>query len=273
MWRKEQYMINKRIITLISLILIIANVLLAYKPAIIFQGKITDENGVRITGNYPVIFSIYENETGGGALWTEIHNNIKFENGIFSVELGSEVSFDNLGFDKSYYLGINVNNAGELLPRTKINYNMFSIKSAYSDTAAVAKKLDSDAQTQGSLTVAGDLIVDKSLTVADSLTVKKYLEVADAVMVNKYLEVADTLTVNNNFIIKKDGKVGINNLNPTERLDVTGNVKATQFIGDGSQLTNLRYNSLTGDIISKSEVNVLMNNISIDTSNLKKEMV
>ena len=35
------------------------------------------------------------------------------------------------------------------------------------------------------------------------------------------------------------GNVGINEANPSEKLHVSGNVKATKFIGDGSELTNL----------------------------------
>ncbi len=35
------------------------------------------------------------------------------------------------------------------------------------------------------------------------------------------------------------GRVGVGNTNPTETVDVTGTVKATNFKGDGSLLTNL----------------------------------
>jgi len=35
------------------------------------------------------------------------------------------------------------------------------------------------------------------------------------------------------------GRVGVGTIAPSEKLDVDGNVKATRFIGDGSQLTNL----------------------------------
>ncbi|KQC33403.1 hypothetical protein AAU57_08810 [Nonlabens sp. YIK11] len=41
------------------------------------------------------------------------------------------------------------------------------------------------------------------------------------------------------FINESDGFVGINNETPNERLDVIGNVKATNFIGNGSQLTGV----------------------------------
>ena len=42
-----------------------------------------------------------------------------------------------------------------------------------------------------------------------------------------------------------NGQIGIGLENPTEKLEVEGNVKATGFIGSGSGLTNLQWNSLS----------------------------
>nr|MBP7654630.1 hypothetical protein [Candidatus Dependentiae bacterium] len=203
--------------------------LFAENYTIIFQGKLTESTGTRVSGIFPVIFSMYSSEFGGQALWTETHNNINFENGIFTAELGSINSIGNLQLDRVYYIGINVNNSGELQPRTKINYNMFSIKSVYADTASAANYLNVNAVSLGSLTII------------------------------------DTLTVNDLFVVKKDGKIGINTLTPSEQLEVSGKIKATYFMGDGSQLTNVQYNSLTGDAISGSEVRNLLNTIRNDS--------
>ncbi len=43
----------------------------------------------------------------------------------------------------------------------------------------------------------------------------------------------------NGITLKRGGNVGIGTTNPSEKLQVNGKVKATHFIGDGSQLTNL----------------------------------
>ena len=50
--------------------------------------------------------------------------------------------------------------------------------------------------------------------------------------------------------IRADGKVGVNTTNPSEILDVFGNVKATSFIGDGSSLQNLNASSVTTGTLS-----------------------
>jgi hypothetical protein len=46
-------------------------------------------------------------------------------------------------------------------------------------------------------------------------------------------------TITPTATFKNNGRVGINIVEPTEQLEVSGNVKATKFIGDGSQLTGI----------------------------------
>ncbi len=55
--------------------------------------------------------------------------------------------------------------------------------------------------------------------------------------------------------IENNGNVGIGTTTPSEKLDVSGNVKATAFIGDGSQLTNVGASSSgnTTDVIINAD--------------------
>jgi len=65
--------------------------------------------------------------------------------------------------------------------------------------------------------------------------------------------------------ILSDGKVGIGKNNPSTILDVNGTVTATSFSGNGANITNIPYSSITGlpstfpptmtDIYTKTEVN------------------
>ena len=54
-----------------------------------YQGKVTDDQGNPLNGNYDMIFSIYDALTGGNQLWSETQPEVSVENGIFSVLLGS----------------------------------------------------------------------------------------------------------------------------------------------------------------------------------------
>ncbi len=70
---------------------------------------------------------------------------------------------------------------------------------------------------------------------------------------------------NNAFVVLKNGKVGIDVDQPTEQLDVNGNIKTSgNFIGDGSQLTNLQ-----GDghwLMNSSTVYNTTRNVSIGST-------
>ena len=62
-------------------------------------------------------------------------------------------------------------------------------------------------------------------------------------------------------IVGDNGNVGIGTTNPTEKLEVSGNVKAAQFIGDGSMLTNVDQQDLS---LSGETLNLTNDATSVD---------
>jgi len=81
-----------------------------------FQGKLQDSSESNLDGLFTLSFKIYDVETGGTSLWSETQEEISVENGMLDVVLGSVVDM-NLPFDKQYYLGVEVENDGEMSPR------------------------------------------------------------------------------------------------------------------------------------------------------------
>jgi hypothetical protein len=77
----------------------------------------------------------------------------------------------------------------------------------------------------------------------------------------------------NSYLNANTGDVGIGKANPTEKLDVNGNVKATYFLGDGSLLQNLpqapvqSVNGQTGVVTYWIRIDVGLGNVD-NTSDL-----
>ncbi len=83
-----------------------------------YQGVLRDASGNPVPdGSYDVSFKIYDVETGGTALWTELQA-LTATGGIINAHLGSVVSLTTLEFDVPYWLGISVEAEAELVPRT-----------------------------------------------------------------------------------------------------------------------------------------------------------
>jgi hypothetical protein len=70
-------------------------------------------------------------------------------------------------------------------------------------------------------------------------------------------------TAPNQFLIRANGGVGINLNNPSEALDVNGNVKATAFIGDGQQLTGIIATIADGSITTPKLANLAVTTAKI----------
>ena len=82
-----------------------------------YQGYLTDGAGDAITSELLMTFAIYD--AGGVSKWFEVHPAVEVENGLFTVILGSHTALPGSVFDGSErYLGISVEGADELSPRT-----------------------------------------------------------------------------------------------------------------------------------------------------------
>jgi len=118
-------------------LLLIGCVCLAEIPHLTnYQGKLTNPDGVAITGVHAVEFAIYDDETAGTLLWSETHPAVTISHGLFDVLLGSVTPID-LPFDEEYWIELTVDS--ELMtPRQLLTPVSYAFRSVYADTAEFA---------------------------------------------------------------------------------------------------------------------------------------
>lgn len=80
------------------------------------EGWLLDSENRPLTGSYDFTFRLYQNEVGGSPIWTEVHQAVKVEEGRYDVLLGTGTPLS-ISSEKLYWLGIEVNKDGEMLPR------------------------------------------------------------------------------------------------------------------------------------------------------------
>ncbi len=99
-----------------------------------YQGVLNDDAGVPVADDtYSITFRLYDVETGGSALWEETQS-VSVLGGIFNVYLGDLVSLTGLDFLNPYWLGIDVEGEGELIPRTRWTTVPYAGHAGFADT-------------------------------------------------------------------------------------------------------------------------------------------
>lgn len=89
-----------------------------FNPTLNIQGILKKSDGVAVEdGVYKLTFQLYNVETGGVSLWTEIQPTVAISSGIYSTTLGT-INPLALSFNELYYLGVTVGSSTvELAPR------------------------------------------------------------------------------------------------------------------------------------------------------------
>jgi hypothetical protein len=93
-----------------------------------FQGRLTDQQGNPYnTGQYTIVFQLYDQPVGGTLLWSERHEKVGVLNGMVNVFLGSIAPLAGVDFSQTRHLGITIdvdNNPNtpdsEMVPRQMI---------------------------------------------------------------------------------------------------------------------------------------------------------
>jgi hypothetical protein len=145
----------------VALMLVFINPLSADMPQIMnVQGLLTDANGEPVSdGIHSVVFSIYNSETGGSALWTEARS-VSTADGLFSLVLGEIEPIPGTLFTEHLWLGIAVAGDAELAPRQQMTAVPYAYRALNTDSADIAFNVADDA-------IGSDQIVDGSILLAD----------------------------------------------------------------------------------------------------------
>lgn len=104
-----------------------------------YQGVLTASDGSPIDTKVSMMFRIYADSTTGTYLWTETHDSVKVEAGMFNVLLRSINPVPDSIFDGSLrYLGVKVGTDVEMTPRRPLVSVGYAFRSASCDTADYA---------------------------------------------------------------------------------------------------------------------------------------
>lgn len=121
-----------RLLLVFIAVLVASDVIAAAPRLVPFQARLTDGAGADLTDVYEATFAIYDEPTGGTALWSEFHPSVSVMGGRLNVLLGSRTSLDDpnddgnaedaVQFDQPRFVGIKIGVATnqEMVPRHQL---------------------------------------------------------------------------------------------------------------------------------------------------------
>ncbi len=122
-----------------------------------FQGRLTDGSGTPVKDStYAVLFTIYDDATGGTNLWSETQS-VATKAGTFNVNLGSSTALpDTIFDDTTRYLAMKVGTDPEMTPRQRIVSMAYGYRVRTVD-GATGGTISGDVDIQSDLTVSGNV--------------------------------------------------------------------------------------------------------------------
>ncbi|MCH7731966.1 MAG: hypothetical protein IIB44_05530, partial [Candidatus Marinimicrobia bacterium] len=216
----------KRILFIGMLFIIMSQI--AFAQTFSVQGVLRDPLGKTVDdGYYSVTFRLYEQSTGGTAVWSETQGSVQVLHGVFNVELGTVTSLSDTPFDTTYWLGISIEGGTELEPRFKLLKTPAAMSVLGTDNVFPSK---------GNIG-AGTLNPTAGLHIVTQSANTDLLKIESA---------------GGGFIkVTSDGKMGVNVSDPNNPLAISGNLRLRDggaiVFDDGTQIASANFGgSATG---------------------------
>ena len=218
-----------------------------------FQGKLVNNpSGTNVSNTtYTMVFTIYDRDSGGTALWTETQT-VTTADGVFRVALGSVTPFpSNFNFNWSgLYLGIKVNSDPEMTPRVQLAAVPFAFN-AQQVAGLTVQDDNGNASTSGTLQIGNSKTVTfkgssgltfndpgaattinfpntGTITLVDTATSQTLTNKAigsGGLTFNNASKPDITTASNQNFVLFPSGSglIGLNTSSPISSIDLRGN--------------------------------------------------
>jgi hypothetical protein len=147
----------------LAVLLILCSAALAEVPErMSYQGRLTDNGGNPLNGNFDMTFRIYDDSTGGSLVYEEAHSGVEVADGLFSVLIGGKsfiTPFDDFLFrGKDRFLAVQVGADPEITPRTRLGTSPYAFRVATVDSASGGAIL-------GKVKVVGDAVASGNVGV------------------------------------------------------------------------------------------------------------
>lgn len=123
------------VLTTLACLLVLSTGLFAATPLLLsYQGRLTDDAGLALNGSHQIAFALFDSDSGGAQVWSELHPAVMVTDGLFSVVLGSINPLAPGYFvGPNRYLAIRVDGGPELLPRRQMLSAAYAFHSFDSD--------------------------------------------------------------------------------------------------------------------------------------------
>jgi hypothetical protein len=223
------------------------------------QGRLTNSQGVPLSGSYKMEFRIYTALTGGTLKWSEIQNPVSVTNGVFMVIMGSNTTIGTDVFDGTdRYLEIWVNDEA-LSPRITLTSSphAYVSENAYN---IVGSTINTITGKVGILTTSPSSLLDIN---GGSITVRG---------------AGAGIQVNGQGLFT--GNVGIGTLIPSTSLEVMGTAFVNGSSGDpgywfrkaDAGITNLYWGILDTNVGANANQLSILNNSAMTISGASVKM-